>query len=126
MYCGKCGSQIDDGLAFCTVCGAPVNNNGGQSVQPVAQMPTAQEPITLTQAEPVRENGFAIAGLIISLVALIFISFKYMNILVPGLSLVFSILGVCKKNSKRKGMAIAGIIISSIWLVAGFSITFAN
>ena len=89
-------------------------------------MPAFQEPITLTQAEPVRENGFAIAGLIISLAALIFISFKYMNIIVPAISLVFSILGVCKKNSKRKGMAIAGIILSSLWLIAGFGITFAN
>ena len=27
MYCTKCGSQVDDGAAFCTKCGMPLSGN---------------------------------------------------------------------------------------------------
>ena len=37
-YCSSCGSQMQDGLAFCTNCGAPLNNQTNN------QQPTYNEP----------------------------------------------------------------------------------
>ena len=35
MFCNKCGAQVPDGQAFCSVCGAPVNVQQGGYVPPV-------------------------------------------------------------------------------------------
>ena len=60
-------------------------------------------------------NGFAVAGFVISLVSTILCcgSFNW-------LSLVFSIIGLVnskKMNGEGKGLSIAGIVISSVFLV---------
>jgi hypothetical protein len=134
MFCGSCGSAVNDGLSFCPNCGAPVIAEGAQPVpqpgpQPVVQnfqANTVQQPIVLSQAQEVRENGFAIAGFFVSLVAMVFMNLKPINIIMPLTGLVFSIIGVTRKNSKRKGLAIAGIILGSMFLIAGLGITFSN
>lgn len=79
MFCGSCGSAVNDGLSFCPNCGAPVIAEGAQPVpqpgpQPVVQnfqANTVQQPIVLSQAQEVRENGFAIAGIILGSMFLI-------------------------------------------------------
>ena len=131
MFCGKCGSSVKDGLSFCPNCGAPVNEvyeqqTYSQSIESNIQTPVIQQPIVLTQSAEIKENGFAIAGIIISLFSLVSISFNYVNILVPLTALIFSIIGVTRKNSKRKGFAIAGIIIASFFLVGGLGATCAS
>ena len=131
MFCGKCGSSVKDGLSFCPNCGAPVNEvpeqqSISQTVGLDSQTPVVQQPIVLTQSAEIKENGFAIAGLIISLFSLISISFNYVNILVPLTALIFSIIGVSRKNSKRKGFAIMGIIIASFFLIGGLCATCAS
>ena len=131
MFCGKCGSSVKDGLSFCPNCGAPVNEvpeqqSISQTVGLDSQTPVVQQPIVLTQSAEIKENGFAIAGLIISLFSLISISFNYVNILVPLTALIFSIIGISRKNSKRKGFAIAGIIIASFFLIGGLCATCAS
>lgn len=60
-------------------------------------------------------NGFAVAGFVISLVSTILCcgSFNW-------LSLVFSIIGLVnskKMNGEGKGLSIAGIVISSVFLI---------
>ena len=37
MYCGKCGSKIEEGNSFCPYCGEPVQNQG----EPVTNTPVA-------------------------------------------------------------------------------------
>ncbi len=130
MFCGKCGSSVKDGL-FCPNCGAQINEVSeqqslSQTIGPDGQTPDIQQPILLTQSAEIKENGFAIAGLIISLFSLISIAFNYVNIIVPLTALVLSIIGVSRKNSKRKGFAIAGIIISSLFLIGGLGATCAS
>lgn len=131
MFCGKCGSSVKDGLLFCPNCGAQINEVSeqqslSQTIGPDGQTPYIQQPILLTQSAEIKENGFAIAGLIISLFSLISIAFNYVNIIVPLTALVLSIIGVSRKNSKRKGFAIAGIIISSLFLIGGLGATCAS
>lgn len=36
MYCFKCGAQLQEGLAFCTVCGASLDKNHGDSPDPTS------------------------------------------------------------------------------------------
>ena len=124
MFCSKCGSSINDSSDFCSNCGAPVTKTVEQSLQYHSQPVTVQQPIILTQAQPLRENGFAIAGLLLSIVSLVVAvsQIKYVSILFPLSALVLSIIGVCRKNSKRKGMAIAGIIISAHVLLIAISL----
>ena len=33
MYCGKCGSKIDDDSAFCPVCGSEIKRSGNNDYQ---------------------------------------------------------------------------------------------
>lgn len=37
MFCTKCGSEIPDGSAFCTECGAPADSTPGSSPAPAAK-----------------------------------------------------------------------------------------
>ena len=32
MFCTKCGKQVNDGLKFCTNCGAPMNWNDNERI----------------------------------------------------------------------------------------------
>lgn len=92
MYCKNCGSSIDDKAVVCPKCGV--------SVKDMANAPNAR----LTAPS----NGFAIAGFILSLLGGL-------------LGLIFSIVGCVKSynpiyNGKGRGLSIAGIVISSVWI----------
>ena len=43
-FCTKCGAQIDDNIAYCTVCGNPTGASQPQYQQPTYQQPTYQQP----------------------------------------------------------------------------------
>ncbi len=44
MFCTNCGSELRDGVKFCTVCGTPVKKAEQQEVKPVAEAPVAEAP----------------------------------------------------------------------------------
>ena len=45
MFCSRCGRQLDDGIAFCTGCGAPVGGaTPGPAVPPYAPAPVQAPP----------------------------------------------------------------------------------
>lgn len=93
-FCGNCGATMSADASFCTKCGKAIKGE------------TKKEVVTEVTSEPSPTNGFAIAGFVCSF---------FFNIL----GLVFSIIGINKSkdlNGNGKGLAIAGIIISS----AGF------
>ena len=91
-FCSKCGKEGKANAKFCEFC-------GNQMVE---------ETVTTVESEPVTpRNGMALAGFILSF-------------FVPVLGLIFSIIGAAKAprlNGDRKGLAIAGIIISAITIV---------
>ena len=97
-YCTNCGNQVPAGSKFCTSCGTPMNG-GFQNYNNVNyQQPPVQQNGT---------NGFAIAGLVCSLV-------------VGSITgIIFSCLGLnqAKKCGTGKGLAIAGLIISILRIV---------
>ena len=112
-FCTQCGSAWEEGSSVCTNCGNKVRS--------------VEEEVVVNNSEPVNQNvnynnngstskniTFAFVGFILSLV----------NLLCCGafsiFGLIFSIVGLVeskKQNGNGKGMAIAGIIISSIFIV---------
>lgn len=40
MFCANCGQQVDDGLKFCTICGAPLTEEAVVSAAATTTMPT--------------------------------------------------------------------------------------
>lgn len=54
MYCTRCGSKIDEGARFCTVCGAPVRQPDATSVPAASPAAPASEtmPTVDTAADP--------------------------------------------------------------------------
>ena len=52
MYCTNCGKEINDGMKFCTECGAPVQSAAAPAAPaPAVQPAPAQTPIPAAQPE---------------------------------------------------------------------------
>lgn len=131
MYCSKCGTEVSDGYAFCSNCGAELAKNDNvsevnnyvapqqnQAVPPALPL-QYQESYNNTQPQPqnAKFNGMSIAGFILSLCAFLI---DEAGIVCAILGLVFSIIGLASKNqlkSKGKGFAIAGLVISGIYFL---------
>ena len=145
--CPNCGSENADNMNFCCNCGTalpsvspeqkPVQQQPIQQVvatpvqqpayqQPVQQyqQPAYQQPAPQYQAqsfptsgayaEPPKTNGLCKAGFILALVSLVTAG------LTSFIGLILSICGLVsasKKKQKGKGLAIAGIIISAIFIL---------
>lgn len=86
-FCSNCGNELADQAVICPKCGVSTGQNAVAGNNNNAS------------------NGMAIAGFVLSF-------------FVPLLGLIFSILGLkkVKETSAGKGLATAGIIISSIAL----------
>ena len=111
-----------------------------QYQQPVYQAPAYQQPVAVAQpvyAQPVytqpvvvaqqpapakRGNGPATAGLVFGILTLVFCWIPALFYGFALLGLIFSIVGVAKRNAPGKGKAIAGLILSVIGLIAGIII----
>ncbi len=102
MNCPQCGTVLANGSPFCSTCGANLSNP-----QPFGAAPT---PSYVQQPAPGRTSGMAIAGFVLGLLSC------------SVLGLIFSIIGFneCKRSFgavKGEGLAMAGIILSVVWLL---------
>ena len=113
MYCNKCGSNIPDDSAFCPVCGASFADFTTQkSIQDIPQSTQPIPVIVTSQAQKVsRSNGMGTAGLILGIAGMFLSWLPYVGWIIPLLGLIFSIVGLTKRNTV-KGAAIAGLILS--------------
>lgn len=95
-FCSKCGKENKATSKYCEFCGNQLAEEKAEVVK-----------TEVVSSEPTPNNGMAIAGFVLSF-------------LVPLLGLIFSIIGLSKANSlngNKKGLAIAGIIISAVTIV---------
>ena len=58
MFCTKCGNDVKDGSAFCTSCGAPINQ------APVEEAPVQEAPVVEEKKQPVNDFQARNAGLV--------------------------------------------------------------
>ena len=104
-YCTSCGREITEGSYFCDGCGTPVEEVNERVVTNIPKY--NYEVINKT-------NGWAIAGFVTSLCNIILCG------LAAPISLTLSIVGIVfskKYNGDGKGLSIAGIIISAIFIL---------
>lgn len=102
-FCANCGNELEDTANVCDQCGKSVNPNATSSVQ-----------VNQTIVNNNKNNGFAVAGFVISLVSILCCGGTSV------LGLIFSIIGLITANKNEgngKGLSIAGIVISAIMLV---------
>lgn len=130
-FCIYCGSQLEDGVQFCTNCGAPVNEQPAQTGKPEQNTSAVQNTVftnaeqttfTASPVQPVQNkkyNGFAIAALVLGLVS-VFVWACCLNTITCILAIIFSIIALVqiKKNDENgKGMAITGLILGIVMVL---------
>lgn len=125
IYCSNCGKQVSDKAVTCIHCNAvlPAKQPMAQpQVQPQPQ--TAQQPFQQTtnatqQAVYVNvpgksSNGIGTAGLVFAIIGLFVGWIPVLGWIVWFFGALFSFIGLFKSP---RGCAIAGFIISFIWLI---------
>lgn len=121
MFCESCGSLIPEDQSYCPNCGAQAPL---QVSQPVQQASTAQPVFQQTNAvsavPSVRPNRLATVGLVFGMLTLFTSFIPVIPWFLGFFGLLFSILGLVKKNARGKGEAIAGLIMTVIGVVACF------
>ena len=84
-----------------------------QYAQPVQQVqPIYVQPVVAVPAEPKKSSGMAIAGLILGIFSVILCLIPVVSWIIGLLGLIFSIIGIAKKNGGAKGAAIAGLVLT--------------
>jgi hypothetical protein len=139
MNCSYCGAKIPEGDKTCPACGAAVSLNDvlpppspyfeetvGSEPAPVPPTPPEPDPVmaAITSQIPVAElktvvndrSNWAIASLVLGLVGLV-------GFIIPGVCTILSsvpaiVLGVMSLKSQRRNMAIGGIVLGIVEILA--------
>ena len=120
-FCRECGKELEQNSKFCKNCGTKIeeekteeanasNENTNESAASNAGTNVTYNQTYVTK----KSNGMAIAGFVISLVSLLCCGYS------SWLGLIFSIIGLVNANKNEgegKGLAISGIVISSILFI---------
>ena len=94
-----------------------------QYAQPVQQaQPVYVQPVVAVPAEQKKSSGMAIAGLIMGIFTLIFCWVPFVSWILGLLGLIFSIIGIAKKNGGAKGAAITGLILTILGAILGIAL----
>ena len=128
--CTSCGKGIADNTKFCPFCGAPCEQTEQteQDVYSASQENTGDgvyyEPAKTGAASSGSTKGMSIAGLVLGVVAIVFV-------FIPGVSFLGWIMGVvgivlsaiaisqAKKAGEKNGMAVAGLVLSIVSIAIG-------
>lgn len=79
--------------------------------------------VEVIREEPVKDKkGFAIAALVLGIIAIVLCCIWYVSIPCGILAIIFGILGI---KSSKKGMSIAGLVTGAIGLIVSIIIFFA-
>ena len=87
MFCKECGTQLPDGLSFCTNCGVKFEEQPTQAQQPaqVQQPAQAYQPYPAMTPPPVKKKGKGCLIAAIAFIAVIALIIAALFLLVPGL-----------------------------------------
>ena len=99
---------------------APTYQQPVAVAQPVYAQPVYTQPVVLAQAAPAkRGNGMATAGLVFGILTFVFCFLPGLCFGFALLGLIFSIIGLVKRNAPGKGKAIAGLILTVLGFIGG-------
>lgn len=99
---------------------APTYQQPVAVAQPVYAQPVYTQPVVLAQAAPAkRGNGMATAGLVFGILTFVFCFLPGLCFGFALLGLIFSIIGLAKRNAPGKGKAIAGLILTVLGFIGG-------
>lgn len=114
MYCFKCGKELPEDATVCSECGATQNIGKENANSPPINVIIKKE----------QYNEKAIIGFILSLSSLLLNEFIWVSIPVSIIAGIFSYIGlreIQKQGGSGKGLAVSGIVISSISLIFGIA-----
>lgn len=126
-FCKYCGSQLEDGAAFCGVCGKNQGDDAPQQVAPTASVystPYGVVPQAPYGVPPVYSNvsvpgkGLGVASMVLGIISLVLFCIWYIAI---PCGIVAACLGGASVNKakavgQKNGLATAGIVCSCIAL----------
>ena len=97
-----------------------------QPILPVYQQPAYMtQPVVITPFEKKSGNSMATVGMIFGIITVATYWLTILN-LGPGIiAIIFSILGLTKKNASGKGRAIAGLITAGVGILLGILVLVA-
>ena len=110
MFCKNCGTEIPNNVAFCTRCGAPVQNQAQPQPQQPPQGGYYQPPQQQYYQPPVQQgNGKTpIISLVLGIVGIVF------SLLIPIIGLIASVIGIVFGVKERKTTGKASGLTCSI------------
>lgn len=97
MYCAKCGNELKGNERFCDKCGTPINSENIEKKENTG-----------------KASSHAMIGFILGVCSIIAWFLPIIGYPVTILGIVFSSKGM---NSSNKGKAIAGLVLSVIFLI---------
>lgn len=127
MICNNCGRQNEDGVRFCIGCGADLT----AAPQPTYQAPQApyqapqapyqppyQAPYGMPVAPVVPGKGLGVASMVLGILSLVFFCVFWLSLplSIIGLALGGAGIAKAKRVGAPCGMAVAGLVCSSIAL----------
>lgn len=115
-FCANCGAEVTG--KFCAKCGAPTVNQSNPAPNPARPAVNRIPPVATASAPAVNSsnNSLAMAGMILSIIGFV-LSAAPGLVIVSIIGLVLSIKG---RNSEKKKMATAGIVIGVLGILMGF------
>lgn len=109
IKCKECGKEISDQAKVCPNCGCPVELPAqftqSQNISYSATAPKA-EPSQNNSSSTGKSSGMSILAFVLSIFGCTAI-----------ISIVLAIIDLTKKDGRKKGFAIAAVVISGIWLL---------
>lgn len=126
IYCPKCGKQVSEQDTICPYCNAvlptveqtesqPQTEVQNQTVQQTSQQGanSTQQPIFINVPTN-KSNSLGLAGMILAILGIFLGWIPVLGWIIWFLGVIFSVVGVLKSP---RGFAIAGLVISFVWLI---------
>jgi ribosomal protein L40E len=112
VICPNCGAGNPAGSIFCYNCGAQLANTKVTGAQPIQAQPVPAGP---TKRGLAQHNWKAITSMILGIIGVFAWFLPFLGFPVTIAGLVFGIFGL---KSQKPGMAIAGLVLCCIFLIA--------
>ena len=120
IKCDKCGSEVDSNAKFCPNCGAKIEPTEKAERVEVVETTVKGDSYNKVNNTEIGYNVMSIVGFVLSFIP---ISKFWLVALVIS---IIALVQISKTKEKGKGLAIAGIAISSSILIIGlFALIFA-